>query len=371
MEATSRGRIYTFLMILMLLVFGELLAFAFFTLNAARFHFPISGGKSAARYIATPEEVEHAQRSYSRELGWQINYPTPFGERPRGREYQRPFLSVYGDSFTHGDEVAHHQTWAAALSEILEADVYNFGNSAYGMDQTLLRFERDFLRRPTEIVLFGYISYDIERNVSVYWKFQQSESEFAYTKPRFQLDQGRLKLLPNPIPRREEMVKLLDPEFIQEMAKLDDWANRNRLPELGFPHLRFFFHPSIWDVALRQGRNPDLWSHEAPRRLAEEILLRFDRTARAQDAKPVIVLFPVLWELIAWSEHGEVPASHNVLETLCKQRELHCLSLLKEMGDRPSEEIAEFFTQGFDGGHYSPKGNQWVAAWLGRKLEKL
>lgn len=363
MQGLTRAKAYTLFMVLALLALGELLASAFFTLNASRFHFP-----DFARCTATPDEIERAQRSYSRELGWQILYSTPFGERPRAREHQRPWVSVYGDSFTHGDEVAHDQTWAEVLSATLEADVYNFGTSAYGMDQTLLRFEGNFAERPTDIVVFGYISYDIERNVSVYWKFQQPESEIVYTKPRFRLEDGSLTLVPNPVTRREDMAKLLEPEFIREIALLDDWASPDRRPELGFPYLRLLFHPSIWDVALRWGRNPDLWSLESPKRLAEEILLRFDRGARAQNAKPVIVLFPVLWELIAWSEHRETPPSHRALEALCERHKLRCLMPLQEMGDRPTEEIAKLFTQGLDGGHYSPQGNAWIAGWLAQEL---
>ena len=45
-----------------------------------------------------PEKYARAARIFSPELGWLRKFDTPFGERPRARDYGRPLLATFGDS---------------------------------------------------------------------------------------------------------------------------------------------------------------------------------------------------------------------------------------------------------------------------------
>lgn len=354
------------LMTLGVLAIGEGLAWTFFALAGASFHLP-----DPERYIATDAQIAKARPSYEPDLGWQVPYDTTAGERPRGFDYGHPLISIYGDSFVHGDEVAHGETWAEALAGSLSADVFNFGSSAYGMDQALLRFERDFARRPTDIVIFGFISYDVERNVSVYWKFLYPEADLVLTKPRFRLQDGELAVVPNPVRSPGELSRLKDPDFIRELGVEDFWFDRNRLGETRFPHFGRFLRRGFWDVALRFGRPVDAWTLEEPRALAKAILTRFDRGCRQRGARPLIVHLPVVWELIAFSEHGELPPSLEVFEALCSRQKLRCLSLVEDLGSRPTAEIARLFTAGVEGGHYNPVGNREIGDLVGREIRQM
>lgn len=358
--------LFAVLTTLAVLTIGEGLAWAFFALAGASFHLP-----DPARHVATDAQIAKARRSYDHDLGWQVPYDTAAGERPRRHDFGRPLISVYGDSFVHGDEVTHGETWAEALAGSLSADVFNFGSSAYGMDQALLRFERDFARRPTEIVVFGFISYDVERNVSVYWKFLHPEADFALTKPRFRLQDGGLALLPNPVQSPDELSRLRDPDFIRELGVEDFWFDRNRLGEARFPRFGLFLRRGFWDVALRFGRSVDAWTLEEPRAVAEAILTRFHRGCRQRGARPLIVHLPVVWELVAFTEHGELPPSLEVFDALCRREKLRCLTLLEELGGRPTADIGRLFTAGVEGGHYNAAGNREVGGLVGREIRSL
>ena len=56
-------------------------------------------------------------------------------------------IAAFGDSFVHGDEVTTEQAWPAQL-EGLDSDleVLNYGVTGYGIDQAMLRYEREGAR---------------------------------------------------------------------------------------------------------------------------------------------------------------------------------------------------------------------------------
>jgi tetratricopeptide (TPR) repeat protein len=104
---------------------------------------------------------------------------------------------VVGDSFAFGAEVANEETWARRLGDLLKgkADVANLGVCAYGVDQMLLRFERDGAVLQPDLVVAGMILDDFARSDASVWHTGQG-------KPRFALRDGKLELLNVPPPPR-------------------------------------------------------------------------------------------------------------------------------------------------------------------------
>jgi hypothetical protein len=323
------------------------------------------------RYLATAQELDRARHHFDPELGWRVPYQTRWGERPRSFRFGRPLVSAFGDSFTHGDEVAHHQTWSEQLAAMLEADVYNFGSSAYGIDQALLRFEKVFPQRPTETAILAFISWDIDRCVSVYWKFQSPDSNFALTKPRFVVDGGDLRLIANPIRTSDELEsRLTDVAFVRKLAASDYWYNPHRLPELEFPRLMAFFHLSFWKYVWRP-QSPDLWSWPSEaRRISELILARFHESCLRMETRPLILHLPVVWEIVQYVEDGVLPAAAKFLAAFCQERGYRCLRPIEETRQLSLEEIDRLFTQGLAGGHLTPEGHRWIARYLAERLNR-
>src|SRR5262249_2791962 len=118
-------------------------------------------------------------------------------------------ILTFGDSFTFGDEVNDDETWAYFLEKLLPgSEVLNFGVHGYGHDQMLLYLREEGIKYHPDIVILGFVSIDMERNML---------SFRDYAKPRFVLDRVRLVLTNTPVPRIDETLarepwrlKLLD-----------------------------------------------------------------------------------------------------------------------------------------------------------------
>lgn len=74
-------------------------------------------------------------------------------------------ILVVGDSFTFGDQVSNHETWAACLERRLDRRVQNGGVFGYGAAQALLRAELELEKRPYgAVVLSILVGGDLERD---------------------------------------------------------------------------------------------------------------------------------------------------------------------------------------------------------------
>jgi len=114
--------------------------------------------------------------------------------------YEKPLGTIriltFGDSFTFGEEVSDDQTWTYYLEKLLpRSEVINFGVHGYGHDQMLLYLREEGIKYHPDIVILGFLSMDMQRNVL---------SFRDYAKPRFVLDGGQLVLTNTPVPRIEE-----------------------------------------------------------------------------------------------------------------------------------------------------------------------
>ena len=140
-------------------------------------------------------------------LGWpspQSMHPQPDGPAGEkamasnsGHSSQEIPISAYGDSFTAGFGVKPEYTWSNVLGKMLGCPIENYGVPGYGTDQAYLRFH-DNTQDDAKIVLFGYLSENIQRNVNQLRNFLAPINQ-CQTKPRFVLDEkGQLDLVPVP-----------------------------------------------------------------------------------------------------------------------------------------------------------------------------
>lgn len=286
------------------------------------------------RFSPPQDQLAMLVRNFDPDLGWRSHHTTPFGERPRPVTYDRPLLSTFGDSFTYCDEVKDHESWQTVLAERLHADVYNFGNNAYGPDQAYLRFQQDFPKTRTPLVTLGFLIENINRLVNVYRKFYFDQTRIALTKPRFSLEAGQLRLLPNPIRRAEDITLLYDQGFREQLGQHDWWYNRHELPVLEFPYSRILFDKRLWmklyhahgsrgvdEVAPRPWEN--LWRDPEARALAEAIFDAFAHDAKAQGATPVLMLLPQHRDIEQRVRGGE-PGAAAQIRAFCDQRGYLC-----------------------------------------------
>ena len=106
-------------------------------------------------------------------------------------------IVVIGDSFTFGERVADRHVYTHVLEELLPGtEVLNFGVHGYGHDQMLLYLRETAARYEPDVVLLGFVADDTTRNVLGFRDF---------AKPRFELEDGRLRLRGVPVPTPEQV----------------------------------------------------------------------------------------------------------------------------------------------------------------------
>jgi hypothetical protein len=166
-------------------------------------------------FLATRQVFYHEQRDFhdyndymryrDPVLGWPSTAPGVKDRDHRGSRlipaYPDPdrspsCISLYGDSFTYGQEVDNEHAWSNVLSRLEQCRVANYGVGGYGTDQAYLRFQ---VNRSDEspLVILGIYSENIMRNVNsfrnVYYRMRYG------LKPGFILNKaGDLELIPLP-----------------------------------------------------------------------------------------------------------------------------------------------------------------------------
>ena len=124
-----------------------------------------------------------------------------------------------------GSEVNNTATWEYQLEERdARFEVLNFGVGAYGLDQAYLRYLLDGVRFHSDIVVIGFMSENINRNLNVFRPFYSSMyATNIYTKPRFSLENGNLLLLKNPLTTVDGYMRLVtnDEVVLREIGSKD------------------------------------------------------------------------------------------------------------------------------------------------------
>ena len=88
-------------------------------------------------------------------------------------------------------------------------EVLNFGVNGYGLGQAYLRYEQLGEKYHPHIVLIGYMSDDISRDVNSFPPFYVPHTGEPLSRPRFAVEEGRLVVHKNPIDTLEGYRRLL------------------------------------------------------------------------------------------------------------------------------------------------------------------
>jgi hypothetical protein len=356
----------TFYAIIIALMVGviEIVSYSFFNLFESRFTF------FGEKYSLKDDKLKFLVENYDAKLGWERRFDTPYQERPLVVSYNKPLIATFGDSFTHCDQVKDHETWQTYLSDLLKADVYNFGSSGHGTDQVYLKFLSHYPKIKTPIVTLGLITENINRIVNVYRPFYFPKTLLWFTKPRFKLVKDQLILLENPIKSTEEYLrKLREPKFIESLGKDDWWYGKDNYPQLQFPYLKILFNKRIWleayygkgnqrvdDMSPRPWEN--LWKEKRATELMFKIMASFVQKAKSDMAKPILMVLPMKHEVISFFKKKTLPEKVSIILTHCQTKGYLCFETISALANSVNsvEEIETLYQ-----GHVSPKGNRIIA----------
>src|SRR5262249_16574600 len=242
--------------------------------------------------------------------------------------YEKPAgtlrILTFGDSLTFGDEVSDDETWSYLLEKLVPgSEVINFGVHGYGHDQMLLYLREEGIKYRPDIVVLGFVSIDMERNML---------SFRDYAKPRFVLD-GGLVLTNTPVSRIEETLAI-EPwrvKFLDVLTMLHD-RYRERFEERELK-------TEMKSVTVA---------------LLDEIA----NTIRSAGALPIFVYLPVFDELLNKSGRWWWWSRIRPAETDMSDRERFFFSYCRERGIQ-SIDLRRFFNEKLERGVHLKTRGHW------------
>ncbi len=337
----------------------------------------------------TPPTREAFLRYLTGEIDWTLGWRAepealaPGGYRlaPAGEGLTTPCVSLYGDSFTFGYEVAPEFAWGNLLTARLGCRVDNYGVAGYGTDQAYLAFQQHHRHGSdaAPVVILSHLSENIVRNIT-------QDLGFIYQnvlalKPRFVVEPaGGLRLLPLPrlAPHDYEAYRRDLGQFFPADSLL---PGHSRLAKrrVFFPYMLsvplLFTYKRLYASLLFYASTRPPWFAELydpahpsqALQITRDILRQFGYEARQHGKRPLIFVIPTARDLLyfqrtqQWSytplltqlhTHGEVEAVNLGPLLLAK---VHDGAL-----------CAAFCTNALTrSGHYTVQGNKLLAevAW--------
>ena len=237
-----------------------------------------------------------------------------------------------------------------------EFEVLNFGVGGYGVDQAYLRYEKDVRQWKPKVVIFAFISDDVERTMLLYYSLSRGEWLVPYSKPRFILrDKDLTKLNVPPIPPQELFAR----GSISEIPYLEyDRGYRPHDWQSSWIHRSYLARAILTVFSRHEVVTPDI-SDAALVSVNASILKAFVQSATSEGSIPLLGYFPE-----SNAEIDELsrplPLGKKVLQEVGREYTdlTPCVEPLN-----PSERFGKY-------AHYSPQSNARVAQCLSNVVRK-
>jgi hypothetical protein len=315
---------------------------------------------------------ERVHTRYDRDLGW-MNLPNlaiadlygpgaSFHTNALGFRNRAPIaetippgrlrLVCSGDSFTLGYGVSDDQAWCNQLASIdSRIEAVNMGQGGYGIDQAYLWYLRDGLKLRHDVQVFAFITVDFGR--------MRDAAFLGYPKPVLAIENGRLVTRNVPVPRRSEwLVKtrelLRTTASFRTVQLLQSWMPRRA---------------SRGAAAVASGSEQD----DPLRPVVAGVFESLRNVHRERGSVLVLVYLPMQ------ADHAgqQSDAWRRFVRDQADREQVAFIDLVEDLRTIPAREIDRYFIQagepafGRGAGHYSVKGNEFIARALYRKLTVL
>ena len=254
-----------------------------------------------------------------------------------------------GDSFTFGYGVDNDHTWCQLLAaHDQRLETINMGQGGYGVDQAYLWYKRDGQKLEHQIHLFAFITTDFKR---------MRRDEFnGYGKPLLKVQNDALVVTNVPVPWRSFYL----PWLTQNREAINDLRSTQLLSS--------FFLPEPEVPPVEQAATVE----SSPELVAAKILKDLVDLNQAKNSTLVLVYLPGQ-EFTG----GDLEHWRQVIHMAAEQQGVLLIDLVDMFKDLPSAELTSLFIQkgeiDYQGaaGHYTSKGNQYVADALYKQLMAL
>lgn len=278
-------------------------------------------------------------------------------------------VGLFGDSFIHGDDVAYADSLAGALAAAGERgghpiEVLNFGVPGYGMDQALLRYRKLGRTAELAVVVLGFQSENVNRNVNLVRSLMWWKTGLPFSKPRFVPDEDRLRLVNHPPVPPDRL-----PDTLRDLRA---WE--------ALPYEYFYdpedYRPRPWEAsraasllftALAPRHKPSIVAANGePARVTLAIVAHFAREAQEDGARFAVLHVPKHDDLAALEAGGRLEYE-DLAEAVRAGVEWidPAPRMLAAAGDASLDDL---FVGRSSGGHYAAAGNAAAAEALAEAL---
>ncbi|MGH7369206.1 MAG: hypothetical protein ACREK9_22650 [Candidatus Rokuibacteriota bacterium] len=303
---------------------------------------------------------ERRHTRYDAELGWvaipNVRIPDIYGPgvylrtNSRGFRGERELTEAVprgksrvicsGDSMTLGFGVDDDHSWCKVLESLDQSiETVNMGQAGYGVDQAYLWYKRDAAAFRHHVHLFAPIVDDFRR--------MQSSVFSGYGKPLLAIEDGALVVKNIPVPARAYRVPWLT-EVASHLHSLRAAQMLRRLR--GQP-------------ALTPSAPSDAERNERTAQVVAKLLEDLKRLNEERASRLVLVYLPTLNDLD--SDQGNFWG--GVLERQSEALGIRFINLVEEFKKLPDEEAFALYPA-TDPVHLNPKGNEYVAKLIHRRL---
>ena len=324
---------------------------------------------------------------FSPELGWTLKpnghkslyYANAAGirgnkEYPLDPDSNVVRVACFGDSFTHGDDVANEWTWPAQLErQCKQTEVINFGVQGYGLDQAYLRYTHVGAAYKPNLVFIGYMTENISRNVNTFRPFYYPRTNIPLFKPRYTMRENRLELLPNPIPRLEDYQDLLGrPHNVLTDLGSNDFFYQHHYKSSFFDFSAFIRLMKMTLDNVRSKNEFGILKNGAYNENSEafqvttHIFDAFYQDVIAHHATPIIIIFPRMDDVETYRANktkGYAP----LLSYFDSKGYAYIDAMNAFQSSDPNYNVNTWFVHG---GHYSNTGNKYVANYIASFLKE-
>ncbi|MEX2491416.1 MAG: SGNH/GDSL hydrolase family protein [Nitrospirales bacterium] len=281
-------------------------------------------------------------------------------------------IAIFGDSFTHGDDVPYEESWGAVLEKSLNAngrpaEVINLGGQGYAIDQAFLRWRKQGRPLNPQLVVFGFQNSNVKRTMNLIRLLYSPDTGIIFSKPRFIMKNDTLHLINVPTVPPEGLISLFenfqtwelkDHEFFYEEANYENHPiYKSRLASFIITGVTEKFSPRRKDY--------DFFARDSmSRKVVWHIIQEFKREVEETGGRFVIVHLPT-----------EKPLEQLIDgEPLDYQDLLTELETAHELVDPSSDLIRQANVSSLDdlisdrSSHYSQVGNQIVGETIAKAL---
>jgi hypothetical protein len=273
-------------------------------------------------------------------------------------------VSVYGDSFTHGDGVSLKDTWAVQLEQArTNLEVLNFGVPAYGTDQALLRFRKDGVKFSAQFHILCIWPENLVRNLSVIRFYLAPHGNLGSSKPRFVLNSGKLLVVNSPVLSKQAFMDTVLGKNVSALVAHDYWYQEHEQQFPAYFHLRTARAAfSVYNAYRRREMRNQLYFDKEGEALNLTVAIAesFKREVEVLGARAYVSIIP-MHNLMKAHESGSFP-----LREMLEARSIPVLDFGPVFAAKAKELGLE--TLYLPDGHLTVFGNRLIAEELDRRL---